>query len=338
MTPLIQAIVDRADRGESFAVCLLAKTSGSTPQKAGALMLVGADGRIDGTIGGGCTEAEARTQALAALTRHEQPSSEKGTSEAVVADHWLRFELNQDYGWDDGLVCGGVMHVLIQIIRDSTDAEPWRRALQRLTAGQPAITPLRAVDDNGQTVDLNHECEPTPRLTIAGAGHVGQALAHVARSAGFEITVIDDRADAASEARFPNADRIIAPIDAELRRTALGDNDYVVIVTRGHRHDGQALEAVVRSNARYIGLIGSRRKVIAIYESLMELGVTRDQLGRVHAPIGLRIGAVSPEEIAISIAAELIAIRRGQPPQAAESMRLASRYLDQIADRQTHPA
>ncbi|MEO0963821.1 MAG: XdhC/CoxI family protein [Planctomycetota bacterium] len=334
MSQIIDAIVNRADRGQPLAVCVLAKTRGSTPQKAGAIMLVTADGQTLGTIGGGCTEAEARTEALRALTRPSDRPAETTDDGAILADRLLRFELNHDYGWDDGLVCGGVMHVVVQVIDRLEAADAWRHAQHELAVGRPARTRLRVTNEHGELVELTHEAEPRPSLIIAGGGHVGQALAAIADPAGFDVTVVDDRADTVSAARFPDARRVVGEIEAELRKLTLHDHSYVVIVTRGHKHDGQALEAVIRSDARYIGLIGSRRKVLAIYETLLAQGVSPDQLRRVHAPIGLRIGAVSPEEIAVSIAAELIAVRHDQPLNTTHAMRLDGQLLDQLIDRQ----
>jgi len=164
--------------------------------------------------------------------------------------------------------------------------------------------------------------DPPPTLLIAGAGHVGQALARVVSRLGFDVVVIDDRADLASPARFPESRMVVGEIDTELRRFPIDSRTYVVIVTRGHKHDGQALAAVVDSPARYVGLIGSKRKIHKIYEDLEHAGIAREMLERVYAPIGLDIAAVSVEEIALSIAAELVAVKRGRGGMAAEPMKL----------------
>jgi xanthine dehydrogenase accessory factor len=122
----------------------------------------------------------------------------------------------------------------------------------------------------------------------------------------FRVIVIDDRPDFASAKRFPTATLRIGPVETELAKLSLNQQSYVVIVTRGHRRDALALAAVVRSQARYIGLIGSKRKILKIFAELREQGVSTEQLSKVHAPIGYAIGAVTPAEIAVSIAAELI--------------------------------
>jgi len=167
--------------------------------------------------------------------------------------------------------------------------------------------------------------EPDPRLYIIGAGHVGQHLARVAKSVGFRVHVLDDREKFANRDRFPDADDIVVDSIPEwLHRADLPSNAYVVVVTRGHRHDLDALRALAARDLRYIGLIGSKAKVKRIFDALLADAMPAECLRRVHAPIGLDIGAVMPEEIAISILAELIAVRRGkidEPHVAAAALR-----------------
>jgi xanthine dehydrogenase accessory factor len=152
---------------------------------------------------------------------------------------------------------------------------------------------------------------PPALLYIFGAGHVGLSLYRVAQNAGFEVTVIDDRESYASRERFPNAREVIAEdYDKAMARIEPNESSYVVIVTRGHRDDMRVLRWAVPTNARYIGMIGSKRKIIAIFHALVEEGVPERLFERVHAPVGLAIGAVTPEEIAVAVTAELIAVRR----------------------------
>ena len=164
-------------------------------------------------------------------------------------------------------------------------------------------------------------------LVIAGAGHVGHALSAIASTLDFRVTVIDDRNDFVSSERFPNATKIIGDIESELRRFAIDANTYLVIVTRGHRHDGHALHAVIDSPAKYIGLIGSKSKIKTIFDDLSKAGVAAEKLLRIHAPIGYEIGAVTVNEIAISIAAELIATRRGREDRPANPMKIDAGQL-----------
>jgi xanthine/CO dehydrogenase XdhC/CoxF family maturation factor len=166
---------------------------------------------------------------------------------------------------------------------------------------------------------------PKPTLLIAGAGHVGAALAHYAARIGFSVAVVDDRPAFASPERLPEAEQVIVDdIVATVRRFPKNPQTYVVIVTRGHRHDAVVLREVIGTPVAYVGMIGSRRKVLTIFEEFLAEGLaTPEQLAGIHAPIGLDIGALSVDEIAVSIAAELIAVRRngnpGQPAMASEA-------------------
>jgi xanthine dehydrogenase accessory factor len=152
---------------------------------------------------------------------------------------------------------------------------------------------------------------PAPPLYIFGGGHVGYYLYKVASLAGFEVTVIDDREAFASRERFPEAQNVVCgDWDTVLAELDPAESAYLVIVTRGHRHDMRVLRWALDTPAHYVGMIGSGRKVLGIYEQLAAEGVPREQFQRVYAPIGLAIGALTPEEIAISVVAEMIAIRR----------------------------
>jgi len=224
-------------------------------------MLVFADGRSIGTIGGGCYENDAIGRAREAIASGRP---------ALVS-----FDLNDDFVEESGLICGGQMDVYIDPIA------------------------------------------PAPALYIVGAGHVGWHLARMASEAGFRIHVIDDREKFANADRFPAAENIeVDDIGAWLHRADLPPSAYAVIVTRGHTHDFEALRALAARDLRYVGLIGSRAKVVRIFDALAAEGMPAECLRRVHAPIGLDIGAISPAEIAVSILAELIAVRHGRDATA----------------------
>jgi xanthine dehydrogenase accessory factor len=322
---LLTEILRRTDAGEPLAVCTVVSTRGSTPQDAGAVMLVLQDGSTLGTIGGGCVVAVVRTHALRILASAEtQPT-------AALLD----FHLNHDLGWDDGLICGGSMRVAVERLATSTSANHYRAALADLQAGNATTLTTTALAEDGQSHTFSRELLPTPRLIIAGAGHVALELARLARPIGFDVTVIDDRPDFASPERFPTATRIISPIDAALREAQINRHTYVTILTRGHRNDAAALAAVVNRPAAYIGVIGSKRKILAIFEDLLASGTTKPEaLASVHAPIGLDLAAVTPAEIAVSIAAELIGTRRGGS-LPANSMRLSPSQLKSLLDRKS---
>ena len=278
-------------------------------------MLLLGDGKTIGTLGGGCVEAEVRQQAITLL--------HAGVSKL------LTFKLDHDYGWDDGLICGGSMDIYVETLARAGDAEHYKVALRALQNGQPADVVI-SYEVEGARKSFRETLEPPGKLLIVGAGHVGQALAALAASLQFQVSVLDDRSDCASAERFPSAARYVADIEASLRDWPIDAQTYVVIVTRGHRHDGKALAAVIDSPAKYLGLIGSKRKVKTIFEDLLAQGAPLEKLLRVHAPIGLEIGAVTVPEIAVSIAAELVAVRRGREGEAAQPMKFDAAKLREL--------
>jgi len=152
---------------------------------------------------------------------------------------------------------------------------------------------------------------PSPLLYIFGAGHVGFNIYRVAQIAGFDVVVVDDREAFANRERFPDAlDVQSGDMDLMMSQLDPPDSSYIAIVTRGHRHDMRVLRWAIDSKARYIGMIGSGRKVLTVFEQLEKEGIPRESFDRVYAPIGLQLGSVTPEEIAVSVVAELIAVRR----------------------------
>jgi len=256
------AVADALDRGEPAALVTIVSTTGSTPQRVGAKMLVFGDGRIVGTIGGGCYENDAFWKAREAITKRKP--------------ELVHYELSDDFAQETGLICGGQMDVYIEPI------------------------------------------EPSPELYVIGAGHVGFHLARLAHEVGFRVHVVDDREKFASAERFPTAVEIVVEdIPAWIARAAIPAHAYAVIVTRGHTNDLDALRAMAPRDLRYLGLIGSRAKIARIYDALTEEQMSPDLLARVHAPIGLDIGAVTPQEIAVSILAELIAVKHGKTHPAS---------------------
>lgn len=257
MEDVFAALTAALARGEAAALVTIVRAHGSTPQRVGAKMLVFADGRTAGTIGGGCYEHDAFWKAREAL--------KAGRSQ------YVHYELSDDLAEESGLICGGQMDVFIEPI------------------------------------------EPAPRLYILGAGHVGYQLGQIAPSVGFRLHVVDDRQKFANHERFPAADEVVVEdLDRYVTTAEIPPASYVVVLTRGHRQDFDVLRALADRPFRYIGLIGSRAKVARLSDALLEAGVSAEWLRRLRAPIGFDIGAVSPEEIAVAILAELIAVRRGR--------------------------
>jgi xanthine dehydrogenase accessory factor len=204
------------------------------------------------------------------------------------------------------------------------EADLVARARAALATGKPELVSFELTPEGtgenglvcGGTLRAFAEpLETTPTLLLFGAGHVSAALSRLAVSLGFRVEVADDRSDQVSAERFPGADRLVAePFPAAVARMSLGPGAYAVIATRGHESDEQALLAVVGKGLRFVGLLGSRTKAARLFESLRGRGVPREELERVRTPLGLAIGAQTPEEIALSIMAELVAVRRAAPP------------------------
>jgi xanthine dehydrogenase accessory factor len=349
MRDVAAQLLSALDSRRPTAYCRLVETRGSTPQKAGATMLVFADGSQAGTLGGGCVEAEVKRRALALLA--------EGRSEVCT------FQLDSDYGWDDGLICGGRMQILVQPIDDASAAY-FRQLCQLVERGDgvtEAIVFKAGASDlpvpasflfsaEGELLATLRVANPTDaavaavveklrplvtrprayavdgiaylpvlarcRLVIVGGGHVGKAVADLAADLDFDVWVADDRADVVSPARFPRAQRrLVGSVDQVLPELEITPDTYCLIVTRGHNHDEEALLHLVDRGARYVGLIGSRRKIKMIFDDLQAEGISRESLAKVHAPLGIDIGSQTVPEIAVSICAELVAHRnRGEVP------------------------
>jgi xanthine dehydrogenase accessory factor len=282
-------------------------------------MLVGEAARLLGSVGGGCVEAEVIEAALAAEVR--------GTP-ALLVHH-----LNADLAGDLGLSCGGTVEIFVEpLVAEAR----YVAALEQAAAAAAGVVttatewgsgpdktfePLPLNAPTGKAAQLSPDrrfvierLTVAPRVVVFGAGHVGAAIARAADAAGFRVTIVDDRADFADPRRFSGAAGItpvVGAVDDVLPALRLAAGDAVVIATRGHRHDAVILERVALSPAGYVGLLGSRRKKAVITKGLTTAGVPAAALERVRVPVGLAIGAVTPEEIAVSVVAELIAWRRG---------------------------
>ena len=217
--------------------------------------------------------------------------------------------LVRDDGSIAGTIGGGCVEAEVwQAAREVMEAEKPRTLTFNLNANPKFDSGLVC----GGTLDVFIEpILPPSLLYIFGAGHVSLNLYKVARLAGFEVTVLDDREAYANRQRFPEARDIYADdFERIMAQLSPGETSFLVIVTRGHRDDMRVLRWALHTPARYIGMIGSKRKVLSIYKELEKEGMPREKFERVHAPVGLDIGAITPEEIAVAIVAEMIAVRR----------------------------
>ena len=313
-----RAAADLARAGTPGAIATVARVRGSTPVPSGTKMLVGAAGRLIGTVGGGCVEADVIGAALDAQARRRP---------ALVTHH-----LNADLAGDLGLSCGGTVDIFVEPLIDD---DAYVRVLEAAAAAESGVVrtavaweaalgpvksfePLPPDAPRGEPATLTRDGRfvverfvAAPRVFVFGAGHVGAAIARAAAAAGFRVIVIDDRAEYADPARFESGVVVLAAeVEAALARYQLTAADAVVIATRGHRNDALILEHVATSSAGYVGLLGSRRKKAVVTKGLTAAGVAAKALQRVRVPVGLAIGAITPEEIAVSVVAELIAWHR----------------------------
>jgi xanthine dehydrogenase accessory factor len=341
MRKVIESLHEAIQAGQPVAYTALVETRGSTPQKAGAAMLVFPDGSQTGTLGGGCVEAEVKRRALRLL--------DQGETEL------LTFQLDSNYGWDDGLICGGRMKMLVDPVRPGSDVAYFHTLQQLVAAGNGCTEAVVIdagkagggheadrflIDDTGRIVASRNTAAPPPavhdqlrpvssrprpyvehgvsylpflekcRLIIVGGGHVGQKVAELAAEVDFDVWVVDDREEYCNPGRFPRAKRlIVGSVDTALSGLDIDNRTYCLVVTRGHNHDEEALYHLAESPAAYVGMIGSRRKIKLIFEDLLAEGISREALSRVYAPLGFDIGSQTVPEIAISIVAELIAHR-----------------------------
>lgn len=329
MREFIRSVVHALEGGQSVELVTLLESHGSTPRGAGAMLAVFPDGRTTGTVGGGNVEYESAIFAKKLLEQKENALK--------------NFRFVQGDAASLGMVCGGdvILHFhylpagdekMIEVLRDlmeatGKNADTW--LVRRLE--QDRVCAFGLADRNGcRYLDESIPAEllqnramyqdgwfafpavTAGRLYIFGGGHVSQALVPAVAAVGFRPVVYDDRPEFSRPELFPQAEEVLCGAFEELdRKVTVTPDDYVVIMTRGHQADYEVLAQLLRSGAKYLGCIGSKRKLALCRERLLEAGYTAEEYAVVHAPIGLAIGAETPAEIAVSVTAELIAVRAG---------------------------
>jgi xanthine dehydrogenase accessory factor len=367
---VFKSAIDILEQGGQAAISTIIASKGSLPMSEKSKMLVTPEGKIIGTVGGGCLEADVWTEARKVM--------DEGKSSIQ------KFVLTEKYAGESGLNCGGIVEILTEPLpeqgRDifyailelkdtghrgtlvtilsehphypegrrklllcddgstvgslgdaALEAFVARKGQDILRGEQFAILDYRAED--GAAIKLFMEpVLPTPTVYVFGGGHVSFFVVRAAKLAGFKVKVIDDRPAFANTERFPEADAaIVMEFDQVGATFDFGQDDYVVLVTRGHQHDQHILEQIYNCEARYLGMIGSKSKISKMWKRLEGQGVGRQYLDRIHAPIGLNIGADTPEEIAISIVAELIRERREGKVRATQRKRSHDRRREAAA-------
>jgi len=323
--------------GQPFALATVVQTWGSAPRAAGSRMVVGADGRIEGSVSGGCVEA-AVVEAAREVLRTATPKL-------------LHFGVADEAAWAVGLACGGTIEVFVE----KPDPSFLDRARELVKADQAAVLatvvegplagrwmaarsdgpaegtlgklsePVRAAALGalregkslrtrvGEAPVFLDVLRPTPTLVAVGGVHIAIALTRIAQALGYRTIVVDPRPAFGNEARFPHADRVASEWpDEALGRIGLTRETAVAVLTHDPKLDDPALRAALVSPAFYVGALGSKATQAKRRQRLLEAGLSETQVGRLHAPIGLDLGGRSPEEIAVSVMAQVVAVRNGR--------------------------
>lgn len=311
MLDFYQAIAQELEQAP-VVLATVTHVKGSVPREVGAKMLVCTDGKIIGTIGGGAGEAKVYQQALKVLETGEK--------------QWAEIDLTGAAHRPTQGICGGTMRVWLERWSGKDSLNLIYQVLDSLRSGQSGalVTPF-ALDQSpyllqpfGEAHSISQITQdavieplvPPPTLLILGAGHIAVPLAQIAKMAGFQVVVVDDRPDFASPHRFPAAVVLPQPVSialADLPSSQL----YAALVTRSYQHDLEGLRLLLKRSVCYLGMIGSEKRISAVLQTLQQEGYSLHALEKIHSPIGLDIGALTPEEIAVSICAELVKVRRG---------------------------
>jgi xanthine dehydrogenase accessory factor len=338
MRDLLPQIEAWQAEGEQVAVATVTRVQGSAPRPVGARMIVSSGGRIAGSVSGGCVETTVYEELMDIL--------------AGGAPRTLRFGITDDMIWDVGLACGGTIDVYCQLLEPALvtafrehvqQGTPFALATilaSKAGAGQTALVTSKgtvlgpsderiaaAVEpllarraESGTTQAIAPGLEvflepflPAPVLIIIGGVHSAIPLTRFAKQLGFTVLVADPRAKFANHERFPEADKVLlAWPDEAMAHVKVDDATYIVLLTHDPKIDEPALAAALQTGARYIGAIGSRKTHAARTERMAKWGITAEQLQRVYSPIGLDLGGRTPEETALSILAEIVAVKNGR--------------------------
>jgi len=337
MIDLLTTIEKWLANGEQVAVATVVRVIGSAPRPVGARLIVSSGGRMAGSVSGGCVETTVYGEMREVL--------------AGGMPRLLRFGITEDMIWDVGLACGGTIEVLVHRLdpalvraarRCLESGEPF--ALATVIAGQAGVGDWALITGNqilgpgeswvaslpldglwrqpavGRVHTVAPGVElfiepflPPPTLIIIGAVHVAIPLSRFARELGFRVVVTDPRATFASRERFPDADQVlVAWPDEALARLPVDRSTYLVLLTHDPKIDEPALATALKTEAAYIGAIGSRKTHAQRFERMARWGITAEELQRVYAPIGLDLGGQTPEETALSIIAEVVAVKNGR--------------------------
>ena len=369
MKEVFEEATNQLNEKHPLVIATVVRTKGSTPQKPGAKLLVRNDGSGVGTLGGGCVEGDiwyAAKQLMknrgSAETIGYELNEEIAAQDGLVCGGTMFFLVDPIYekGQEalfldeiNSAYLGGEPVALASLVKTTPDIDSKLGGKLLIRSDGSVVGTLGADNLNSEAIKYGIELmaygnskyvrsetgaeyfvegyTTPPQIILCGGGHVSRAIYTFAVNLGFNLTVIDDREEFANKTRFPLANVVVAESSAEgFRSIEINKNTFIVIATRGHRYDHVSLEAALNTSASYIGLLGSKRKTILIYEELLSKGVSIDRIKDVRAPIGLDINARTPEEIAISIMAEILMIRNGG---GGNEMKLDSNLLEKTSDK-----
>ncbi len=333
---VFRAAASALEAGQAVALVTVTETSGSTPGKVGYKMLVFSPGAGSaGTVGGGLLEAKMIEEARRMLDKPsvrlfrfrvgETPDDEKGICGGAVEFLIESFDQTALPLFQRLSIRGGADETGVLVSTLAPDGPPRKvrlsdaeqavplfgsQIVEAIRAGAASGTAGTRASAGGQDVFIE-SLAAQPTVILFGAGHVSSHIAHYARRVHFGVVVCDDRPEYANRERFTDADKVVVEdFGRVFDKIRVDDHSYLVIVTRGHQHDGIVLERAVQTEARYIGMIGSRRKTLTLLQNLRDKGVPQERLDRVYSPIGVSLGAVTAEEIALSIVCEIVKVRR----------------------------
>jgi xanthine dehydrogenase accessory factor len=347
MNNIYLLIPDKITASVKLAVATVIETRGSTPQKHGSSALFGKEGLLAGTVGGGVLEGKVQQIARETITSNksgifhfnfDNDISAKNDAicggeatiliDALPSDHKAVFDLIKQSllkripGVLVTMISGSSesdVKIIRELITSSSENNIPERYSALLTREIESLLSapdtdsfkkfeLTPVGDEKVSFVLLEALFPEPKLIIAGAGHIGRALAHLGKLLSFEVTIADDRAEYANKTNIPDADHlIVGDIGETMNRLSKDADTYIVIVTRGHDDDAKALKHCIDCGAAYVGMIGSKKKIAKMHRNFVENGLaTEKQWSEIHAPVGIDINSKTVEEIAVSIAAELV--------------------------------
>lgn len=363
MKPVYTEAANLARQNREFVLATVVNTKGSTPQKPGATLLVRADGSTVGTLGGGCVEGDIWFAAKEALRERTGPvfkdyylNEDIAARDGLVCGGSMYFyiepfehstEISNLSDDIESAFNGGESIAVATVVNPKTLELGARLTVTEGgdvtgSLGSPAADTLavktanrvmslgkadHVVTADGDELYVAGFTSPAT-IVLVGGGHVNLQVAKIAQMLGFRVFVTDDRPEFANRERFTMAQQTnVAPYDKGLDAFHITKNTAIVIGSRGHHFDDLATEAAVRTPATYVGLLGSKRKTVMIYEALLKRGISPERLKGVHSPIGLDLGGRSPEEIAVSVMAEIVAFRHDRPGGA---MKVDQAQIDRI--------